>query len=1397
MTEEEQRQVQNIINARTKLLTEKVAQQDEYITSLNERLASTTAELEAKKQEVSSLKSQVSEYQEQNKKLLSLVQENKPLPQTQPTIQPQEKPNYLVSLLRQHFNFDTFKPGQEEIINSLLSGRDVFCSMPDGYGKSICFRLPALLMPGLTLAVVPEVPKNFKTDLHSEALTPNLSATKKREILRKVKNGSCKILYSALSELTQDDIASSLSKVEISLAALISFWGVHDELADWKDFIVNFTKAKFTTGLFTNSTSPALRNDLMKLADLRSPFKLVTGFERRNFTFKITRTEHKLEALRDILTHKKDLPGVVYCSTPEDTYKLRENFRDYEKVIILPLVLYREALNHDARFVVHYDLPENLGDYSQQITCAGISKADCFLLVSRNALRNVDRSVIKFCDDKEPEKVLLSYLGQDESFTSQVSSQESVEREKISADDFSDFDFGNANEAQKEAITSTNGPMLIIAGPGTGKTFTLIQRAVFLIQKRKVKPENILLAAFTDKAARELTTRITEELSNRSIHADTNSMFVGTFHVICERIINDYISFTRFKRGFRIMDDFDHAHLILRNINKFLELDGADDAFRTLGRWTRAKELRDYMNILYEELIDPEELLRDTDKSVNFFGNAMKIHAEILAENNSLSWSALLVETYRLLRDNPEILEDIHEQIKYVMIDEYQDTNYIQEQLAFLLAGESKNICVVGDDDQSLYRFRGAEVRNILEFPDKFGKNECKIVKLMLNYRSEHGIINFFSEWMNNTKFFTWGKFRHDKKLEAYRTNENQPYPSVMRLAGINDKAEWHEKILHFINSLKNSGKITDYSQIAFLFRSVKAADAQELAKFLEDNNINIYSPRSDMFFKRAEVQFAIGCLISIFPEYLKSLESGAFNFRGVQPGFITYYRNCLKTVARYIDKPAYSGLKKFLLDKRKFHQDLTGYADYVYSDLLYELFAFMPFNHALNVKVTDTVKNVRPARNLAKFMEIIKSYEHSYNIININAKFMNSQFQALMNIFLRFQYEDGLDEYESDKENIPAGHIAFMTIHQAKGMEFPIVFVDSMFSSPMPQNHPDRNDKLINAITRRYSRRPEFEPEDQIKYFDFWRLFYTAFSRAQDLLILTCTENHKTPSECLEAAYNKLEDADEVFSFENAEISELKGAGLKNTFSFTTDILMYETCPMKYKFYTELEFTPKITQAEFVGSLIHETLEEIHRAVINHEENKLTEQNISEWFSMNYEHLSRSQQKYLSKTARENILSQVMNYVKRQGSDWSAVRKSEYEISLVREDYILKGKTDLISIRDGETEITDFKSGSKPNININRDRERLETYRRQLNVYAYLVEKSSGLKVNRMKLYYTGESSGTPEIVYVYDEAEAEKVIAGLDETVRKIISRDFEHRTSNIDICHECDFRFYCGRE
>ena len=241
---------------------------------------------------------------------------------------------------------------------------------------------------------------------------------------------------------------------------------------------------------------------------------------------------------------------------------------------------------------------------------------------------------------------------------------------------------------------------------------------------------------------------------------------------------------------------------------------------------------------------------------------------------------------------------------------------------------------------------------------------------------------------------------------------------------------------------------------------------------------------------------------------------------------------------------------------------------------------------------------------------------------------------------------------------------------------------------------------------------------------------------------------------------------------------------------------MKYEICPTQYKFQRELEFESHISEAELVGILIHSTLEKIHTAVINHEENDINEKNISEWFNSNYENLSKIEQSYLSKNSRETALKQILKYVQHQGSDWSAIKKAEAEINLVRDDYIIKGKIDLISIRDGQTEITDFKAGTRPNININSDRKRLENYLRQLNLYAYLVEKTLGLRIDNMKIYYTGETGNNPEAIYKYNETEAEEVVKNFDRIVKRIMDCDFDLRASYIENCRDCDFRFYCGR-
>ena len=446
---------------------------------------------------------------------------------------------------------------------------------------------------------------------------------------------------------------------------------------------------------------------------------------------------------------------------------------------------------------------------------------------------------------------------------------------------------------------------------------------------------------------------------------------------------------------------------------------------------------------------------------------------------------------------------------------------------------------------------------------------------------------------------------------------------------------------------------------------------------------------------------------------------------------------------------------------------------------------------------VAGNVKELRKSRNLSKLVQVFRDYERSYNVNNIHSKYMASQFQMMMNIYIRFRIDEGLDEYESNTETVPAGHVAFMTIHQAKGREYPIVFVDSLWSKPDSELQKDRNNQLMRSILTEHSRRPEFEPQESIKLFDFWRMYYVAFTRAQNLLVLTCNENNTAPSRYLEGAYNRLEDADDVFRASEMEADEQKDSDLRNTYSFTADILTYESCPMQYKFFCELEFPQTSSQMTLLGKLVHATIEDIHKAVLNQETGKITEAHISEWFSDNYERLSRSELAYLNDSAKKAAFAQVMHYVDLQGEDWNGIVMAEAEVNLVRDEYILEGKIDLVRIRDGMAEIIDFKSGPKPNMNISSDRDRLEDCRRQVNVYAYLAVHALGLGVSVMKLYYTGEMGTNPEIVYQYDEEEAEKVVKVFDEVVGKIQGVDFEHRSEDIETCGECSFRYHCKKD
>ena len=355
------------------------------------------------------------------------------------------------------------------------------------------------------------------------------------------------------------------------------------------------------------------------------------------------------------------------------------------------------------------------------------------------------------------------------------------------------FDFGRANAAQREAISTTEGGVLITAGPGTGKTFTLVNRVVYLLDQVGVEPSELFVATFTDKAARELVTRISNELEQRGIHPNVNEMYVGTFHSLALRIIRENLEYTRLKTGFRVLDSFDQAYTVFQNFHRFEAIEDIEVLLPQRSKWYKSGKIASWVNALSEELITPSQLRDDPTVEIIILGRAFEVYRRIMAEQNLLDFAGIQVEALRMLSEYDAVCERYVDQLRYLMVDEYQDTNYIQEQLVFLLGSKRKNICVVGDDDQGLYRFRGATIRNILEFPQHFGDGDCTIIKLAENYRSTPGIVDFYNNWMETTsgaKFkFEWDEYRYEKRIIA-AGDPGPDCPSVIKVAGRDDPDE-------------------------------------------------------------------------------------------------------------------------------------------------------------------------------------------------------------------------------------------------------------------------------------------------------------------------------------------------------------------------------------------------------------------------------------------------------------------------------------------------------------------------------------------------------------------------------------------------------------------------------
>jgi DNA helicase-2/ATP-dependent DNA helicase PcrA len=942
-----------------------------------------------------------------------------------------------------------------------------------------------------------------------------------------------------------------------------------------------------------------------------------------------------------------------------------------------------------------------------------------------------------------------------------------------------------------EIINHVGGPLLVIAGPGAGKTMAIVERVVHLIGTCGVTPESIFVSTFTEKAAKELLTRISRRLLEEDLKVSPNEMYIGTMHSLFLRILKDYSEFTRLKKNYKTFDDFDQSYTVYRRMHQFREIENFGLVAKAQSNWTNAGTLCGYLNKVREEAINPETLLSAPEPEVKALGEAYKLYCEILEGENAIDFSAIQSEMLSLVESHPDVLAEIRSKIKYLIVDEYQDTNTIQERILLELAGPAANICVVGDEDQSIYRFRGASVRNILQFADNFPAGACKTVVLDTNFRSHKDIVSFYNRWMNGCDWKDGKKrFRYDKTISPQPGKAFDDCPGVVRVTG-EDVDGWCDNVKAFIDSLVAKKVVTDLNQIAFLFHSVKNKDVVRLVEYLETHGTPVFSPRSAQFFQRDAVRLMIGLLFFLFPQ-ARQLPA---DMEEHQPETAAYYRTCMQFLADTIkgDAKRHASLLAWAKRKAATHKVLSRATDYTFLTLFYEALKFPMFADYLAVDHDGTPKTSRDAFNLALISQLLSKFEFIYSINVLNPKWLENNLKHLFCQFLHFLYRGGLEEFEDYEEPIPSGCVSVMTIHQSKGLEFPVTVVGSLAKTPRK----DWTD-LDAILELKYFARLPFEPLERTKYFDFWREYYVAFSRAQNLLVLTGTKprgKYLLGKEIDPFTEDVADWKAPAFTADNLHLAKIKPPSIKNAYAFTSDILLYENCPLQYMAYRYLGFAPHRQAATMFGSLVHQTIEDVHKSFLRGE--TFDEERINGWFNLNYASLSLAMKAYLDPNRKNAALEQVKRYVERNRAAFNNILAAEYDVSIPTETFILHGVIDLLRGEGDSVEIVDFKTDKKPDVNNREDMARVANYRRQLEVYSRIVEEKFGRRVSKMHLYYTRTEGESPYVTWDFNPERVEGTLRKFGETVARIESHQFSNAkvVKCARLCDGCDMRFYCN--
>ena len=854
------------------------------------------------------------------------------------------------------------------------------------------------------------------------------------------------------------------------------------------------------------------------------------------------------------------------------------------------------------------------------------------------------------------------------------------------------------NDDQRDAILHLDGPLFITAGPGSGKTRVLLWRTVNLIVYHGVRPEDIFLSTFTDKAAHQLREGLRTLLGLATNFSgqqyDLSLMYLGTVHSLCQRMLSDRRRFSidrHRNRPPQLIDELGQYFHISRNRTwrNILENSGLafEDGPNTINQiWgissaskhLAVTNLQGIFNRFSEESIDVEaalkmvarkaktldKLLAPNELSSGHVGQLLRLYG---AYRGSLQAAAVPRTDFALLQQAAfDALRRSPESglaFKHVIVDEYQDTNGIQEKLFFELAAGYKNICVVGDDDQAMYRFRGATVENFVEFParckDFLGVAPARM-SLNANYRSLGRIVDLYNSFLLQTDWTKpgGGMFRiADKAIRASRSGKgagvvaSQPAPPE-------DVAT---EIAALVKSILEQGKVQDPSQIAFLFPSFKYlgdvnSSVVRMKEALEAVGLKVYAPRAGRFLEVDEARAMFGLMFLVLGrppaaefrgrDYNKFLEwcadveqyaedllandkllkqfvkvrqaelreaaadytllqqvvqarrwdlAGPYQpdeMKRILHGTGKISERCKKLLAsasfdRYSRKRVE---QKSPLSLLYVLRRVTS-VDWNLLDLFYHLCGFQHFKAMFDAAEKDGDEG--PVANLGLITKYLSRFIDE-RVSIITADFLaEGILQIVFQSYLYSLYRLAESEFEDADDPFPKGRIPFLTIHQAKGLEFPVVVLGNLRKEI-------RGASVVEHVLRPLLTRAPGEPLDRISEFDINRMYYVALSRAKNLLVLA---HFKGRGQRINPPFRALlgDGFPRIAGFDVGAmpVAELDRDALPRSYSYTSDFLTYKKCPRQYMIFRKFAFVPSRSQTMFFGSLVHRTLEDLHHEVI------------------------------------------------------------------------------------------------------------------------------------------------------------------------------------------------------